>query len=148
MLFHRQPRSKFPSVSEHNRLHTLVLLPPFHLNKFLTRLRITFLEPDMSIFFVDKPHWEILLFQNLLGCMQSYSSPHSVRTSSRIDWKTHFLNMHTEIFYRCKIWQRQKFLLFQSLIGCIHLYSRPHFIWTSSWLDYETIFWTGIMRLL
>ena len=105
---------------------------------------------DMSTFFVDNPDQKHFLFHNLLVCIQSYSSPHSVWTSLWLDWKTLFVKLHTETFIGAKIDNDmstffvdntdQKLLLFQNLLGCIHSYASTHLIWTSSWLDRKTLF--------
>ena len=88
------------------------------------------------------------LFQNLLGCINSYSSPHSIWTSPWLDWKTIFVKLHTKSFMGVKFDNdmrtffiknpNQKFFLFQNLLGCIH--SSTYFIWTGSWLDRKTLF--------
>ena len=105
---------------------------------------------DMSTFFVDNHDQTIFLFQNLLGSIHSYSSPHFVWTSSWLDWKSLFLKLHTDTFLSAKFDNDmstvfvdnpdQKFFLFQKLLGCIHSYSSPHFIWTNSWLDWRKLF--------
>ena len=78
-FFRRKPTSKIPSVSEPTRMDTLELLPSFHLNKFITRLKNTFCEPayrqffsakfdnDMSTFFEATPNQKFLLLKKLLG---------------------------------------------------------------------------------
>ena len=103
----------------------------------------------MSNFFVDNPK-KHFLFQNLLGCIHSYSSPRFIWTSSRLDWKTLFVKLHTESFMSAKFDNDkspffvdktdQNFFLFQSLLGCIHSWCSPRFNWTSSWLDWKTLF--------
>ena len=103
----------------------------------------------MSNFFVDNPK-KHFLFQNLLGCIHSYSSPRFIWTSSRLDWKTFFVKLHTESFIGANFdndisnffvdYPELKFLLLQSLLGCKISYSRPHSIWTSPWLDWKTLF--------
>ena len=103
------------------------------------------------LLFVGKQVQKLLLFQNLIGCIHPYSSPHFVRTSSWLDWKTLFIKLRTDTFLSAKIGQRlehfisvdnpdQILLLFQNLVGCFHSYSCPHINWTSSWLDWETHF--------
>ena len=121
------------------------------------------LDNVMNIFFfIDIPDQKFFLFQNLLVCIHSYSSPHSIWTSLSHDWKTLFVKLHTETFigaifdndfcdfYRRKIWQRHEYflyrqprsitILFQNLLVCIHPYSSPQFIWTSPWFDWKTLF--------
>ena len=105
---------------------------------------------DMSTFFVDKPDKKFLPFKNLLGCQNSYSSPHSIWTSPGLDWRTHFVKLHTDTFLSAKFDNdmstffvdkpEKKFLLFKNLLGCIHSHSSPHFIWTIPWLDWRTLF--------
>ena len=91
-----------------------------------------------------------LLFQNLLGCIHSYSSHHFIWTSPWLDWKTLFVKLHTDTLLSAKFDNDmitffidkpdKKFLLFQHLLGCIHSYFSPHFVWTSPWLDWKTLF--------
>ena len=105
---------------------------------------------DMSTFFVDNPDQKFLLFQHLLGCILSYSSPHFIWTSPRLHWKTLFMKLHTDTLLSAKFDNDmstffvdnpdQKFLLFQHLLGCILSYSSPHFIWTSPRLHWKTLF--------
>ena len=143
-------------------MHTLLILTSFHLNKSLTRLKITFRETayrhplsakfdnDTSTFLVDNPDQKLLLLQNLLGCLHSYSSPLFIWASSRLHWKTLFVKLHTDTLLSTKFDndmstffadnRDQKFLLFQHLLGCRHSLSLPHSIWTSPWLDWKLLF--------
>ena len=114
----------------------------------------TFLGPkfdnDMSTFLVDNPNQQFLLFQRLLGCIHSYSSPQFIWTSPRLHWKTLFVKLHTDTLLSAKFNNDmstffvdnpdQKFVRFQHILGCIHSYSSPHSIWTSPWLDWKTLF--------
>ena len=114
-----------------------------------TLLSVKF-DNDMSTSLVDNPDEKILLLQNLLGCLHSYSSPHSIWTSPWLDWKTLFVKLHTDTLLSAKFDNDmstffvdnadQKFLLFQHLLGCILSYSSPHFIWTSPRLHWKTLF--------
>ena len=100
--------------------------------------------------FWDNPDQKFLLFQNLLGWVHSYCSPHFIWTSSWLDWKTLFVILHTDTFLIAKIDNDmiiffvndsdQKFFLFQYLLGNVHSYTTPHFIWLSSWPDWRTLF--------
>ena len=105
---------------------------------------------DMSTFFVDNSDQTFLLFKNLLGCIHSYSSPHSIWTSPWLNWKTLFVKLDTETSIGAKFDNDmstffvdnsdQTFLLFKNLLGCIHSYSSPHYSWTSPRLDWKTRF--------
>ena len=104
----------------------------------------------MSTFFVNNPDQKLLLFQNLLGCLHSYSSTHFIWRSLWLDWKTLFVKLHTETFIGSKFDNDlsnffsdnpdQQLLLLQHLLACTHSYSSPHFIWTSPWLELKTLF--------
>ena len=114
-FFPRQSRSKHFSLSEPTRIHTLLLRSSFHLNipwldwktlfaKLHTdTLLIAKLDNDMSTFFVDNPDKNFLLFQRLLGCIHSYSSPHFIFTSHWPDWKTLFVKLHTDTLLSAKL---------------------------------------------
>ena len=113
-------------------------------------------------FFYRQPRSKTILFQNILKCIQYYSSPHSIWTCPYLDWKVLLVKLHTEPFigtkfdndlwdyYSRKIWQRNeyflhrhprsKFFLFQSLLVCIHSYSSSHSIWTGFSHDWKTLF--------
>ena len=114
-----------------------------------TLLSVKF-DNDMSTFFVDNPDQKFLLFQHLLGCILSYSSPHFIWTSPRLHWKTLFMKLHTDTLLHAKFDNDmstflvdnpdQQFLLFRYLIGCLHSCSSPHFIWTSPRLHWKTLF--------
>ena len=105
---------------------------------------------DKSTFFVDNPYQKFFLSQHLLGCIHSYSSPHSIWTSPWLDWKTLFVKLDTETSIGAKVDNDmstffvdnsdQTFLLFKNLLGCIHSYSSPHSSWTSPRLDWKTRF--------
>ena len=102
---------------------------------------------DMSSFFVNNSEQELLLFEKLLGCIDSYSGPHSIWTCPWLAWKTLFVKLHTEIFWAqilATTWvifskTPQNFFLFQNLIGCIYSYSNPSSIWTCPWLDWKSL---------
>ena len=144
-------------------INTLLLLPSFHLNKSLTRLKNTFRETAYQhsferknltmtwvLFILDNPDQIFVLLQNLLWCIHSFSCPHSIWTNPWLDWKTLFVKLHTDTLLNAKFDNDmstffvdnpdQKFLLLQNLLGCIHFYSCPHSIWTSPWLDWKTLF--------
>ena len=57
---------------------------------------------DMSTFSVDNTNEKLLVFQNQLGCMHSYSSPHSNWKILWLDWKTLFVKLHTDTFLSAK----------------------------------------------
>ena len=105
---------------------------------------------NMGTFLVDNPDQYFLLFQHLLGCIHSYSSPHSIWTSISLYWKTLFVKLHTDTILSAKFDNDistffvdnpyKKFFLLQHLLGCIHSYSSPHSIWTSPGLDWKTLF--------
>ena len=113
--------------------------------------------------FHRQPRSKTILFQNLLVCIHSYSSPHSIWKSPWLDWKTPFVKLHTEPFigahfdndlwdyYRRKIWQQHEYFfhrhprskilsVFENLLVCIHSYSGPHSIWRGPWLDWKFLF--------
>ena len=102
------------------------------------------------LFSVDNPDQKFLLFQNLLGCKHSHSSPHFIWTGPWPDLKTIFVKLHTDTLLSAKFDNdmsnffvynlNQKYLLFQNLLECIHSYSSPHLIWTSPWLHWKTLF--------
>ena len=60
----------------------------------------------LSTLFVDNQDQKLFVFQNLLGCIHSYSSPHSIWPSPWPDWKILFVKLHTKTFIGNKIWQR------------------------------------------
>ena len=117
-------------------MHTLLLLPSFHLNMSLTRLKNTFRETANQhsferknltmtwvLFNLDNPDQIFVLLQNLLWCIHSFSCPHSIWTSPWLDWKTLFVKLHTDTLLNAKFDNDmstffvdnpdQKFLLFQ-----------------------------------
>ena len=53
-------------------------------------------DKDIRNLFVDNPDKKFLLFQNILGCIHSYSSTHFNWTSSWLDRKTLFVKLHTD----------------------------------------------------
>ena len=57
---------------------------------------------DISTFFLDNPDQKFCLFQNLLRCMHSHSSPHFIWTRIWLDWKTLFVKLHIETFIGAK----------------------------------------------
>ena len=57
---------------------------------------------DLSTLFVDNQDQKLFVFQNLLGCIHSYSSPHSIWPSPWPDWKTLFVKLHSEAFIGAK----------------------------------------------
>ena len=132
------------------------------MNKSLTRLKKTFHETSYrdfyrrqiwqrhEYFFVEDPYQNFIQFQNLIGSVHSYSSPHSIRTSPWQDWKALFVKLHTETFLGANFDNDmstffvdnpdQKLLLRLNLLECILSYSSPQSIWTSPWLDCKTLF--------
>ena len=73
------------------------LFVKLHANTFLSAK----FDIDMSTFFVDKPEKKFLLFKNfknLLGYRHSHSSPHFIWTFPWLDWRTLFVELHTDIF--------------------------------------------------
>ena len=90
---------------------TLLLRTSTHLNKSLTRLKITFhktaqeyflsskFDNVLSTFFVDDLCQILSLFQNLPGLWHSYLGPQSIWTSPWQDWKSLFIKLHKSIFW-------------------------------------------------
>ena len=134
------------SIWTRPRLHWKTLFMKLHTDTLLSAK----FDNDISTFFVDNPDQLFVLFQHPLGCIHFYSSPHSIWTSTWLDWETLFVKLRTETFIGAKFDKDmstflvdnpdQKFLLLQNLLGCLHSYSRPHSIWTSPWLDWKTLF--------
>ena len=128
------------------KLHTNTFLNAnfdIDINKFFCRTpRANFFRRQLR----SKPH----LFQKLRRCKHSYSSPHSIRISTWLDWKKKFHETAYRHFFERKIWQRheyfllvkqdQNFLMFQNQLRCINSYSSPQFIWTSPWPDWKALF--------
>ena len=161
-FFRRQPRSKIPSDSKLLVSINSYSSPPSVWTSswlgwkslFLKLQTDTFLsakfDNDMSTVFVDNPDQKFFLFQKLLGCIHSYSSPHFIWTNSWLDWKIIFVKLHTETFIHAKFDNDmstfyvdnhdQTIFLFQNLLVCIHSYASAHFIWTNSCLDWKTVF--------
>ena len=140
---------------------TLLLRTSTHLNKSLTRLKITFHETAqeyflsskfdnvLSTFFVDDLYQILSLFQNLLGLWQSYLGPQPIRTSPWQDWKSLFIKLHKSISLSSKFDnvlstffvddQYQILSLFQNLLGLWHSYLGPQSIWASPWQDWKSL---------
>ena len=90
---------------------TLLLRTSTHLNKSLTRLKITFhktaqeyflsskFDNVLSTFFVDDLCQILSLFQNLPGLWHSYLGPQSIWTSPWQDWKSLLMKLHKSIFW-------------------------------------------------
>ena len=105
---------------------------------------------DVKTFFVDNPDQKFVLFQNILGCVHFYFSPHFIWTSSWLDWRILFVNLHTDTFLSEKFDNNiskffldnsdENFFLFQCLLWSLYSYSSPRFIWTSYWVDWRTFF--------
>ena len=120
---------------------TLLLRTSTHLNKSLTRLKITFHETAqeyflsskfdnvLSTFFVDNLYQILSLFQNLLGLWHSYLGPQPIWTSSWQDWKWLFMKLHKSIF-QLEIWQRVKYFFRRWPISNIISVSEPTSIMT------------------
>ena len=121
----------------------MTLLPrtSTHLNKSLTRLRITFHETAQeyflsskfdnvsSTFFVDDIYQILSLFQNLLELWHSYLGPQPIWTSPWQDWKLLFMKLHTSIF-ELEIWQRVKYFFRRWPLSNIISVSKPTRIMT------------------
>ena len=56
----------------------------------------------ISTFFLDNPDQKFLLFQHLLACIHSYSSPHFIWTCPWLDLKTFFVKLHTDTLLSAK----------------------------------------------
>ena len=112
-IFRRWPISNIISVSELTGIMTLLHRTPTHLNKSLTRLKITFHETEqeyflkskldnvLSIFFVDDLYQILSLFQNLIGLWHYYLGPQPIWTSPWQERKTLFhepAKLHKSIF--------------------------------------------------
>ena len=119
---------------------TLLLRTSTHLNKSLTRLKITFHETAqeyflsskfdvLSTFFVDDLYQILSLFQNLLGLWHSYLGPQPIWTSPWQDWKWLFMKLHKSIF-QLEIWQRVKYFFRRWPISNIISVSEPTSIMT------------------
>ena len=156
-FFRRQPGSKVFSISEPTEEHALLFIwtsawldwkTPFvilHADKFL---RAKF-DNDINTFFVDNPDQKFVLFQNLLGCVHSYSSLHLFWTIPWLDWRTLFVGLHTDTFLSAKFGNDlstffvdkpdKKFLTFKNLLGWIHSHSSPKLIRTTLGLDWRTV---------
>ena len=85
---------------------------------------------DMSSFFEDEPEKKFLLFKNLLGCIHSHSKPHFIWANPWLDWRTLFVQLHTDNFLSAKFGNNlskffvdnpdQKFFPFQNLLRRNH----------------------------
>ena len=140
-FFRRSPISDIISASEPTRIITLLLRPSIHLNKSLTRLKVTFHETAQeyflsskfdnvsSTFFVDHLYPILSLHQNLLGLWHPYLDPQSIWTSPWLDWKALFMKLHKSIF-ELEIWQRAKYFFRRSPIFDIISASEPTRIMT------------------
>ena len=101
-------------------------------------------------FFYRQTRSKTILSQNLLVCIHSYSSPHSIWISLWFDWKTLFLKLHIETFIGDKIWQqheysfrrqpRSKIPCVSEPASCLHFYSSPHFLTRLKNIFCETAF--------
>ena len=110
-FFRRWPISNIISYSEPTRVMTLLLRTSTHLNKSLTRLKITFHETAqeyflsskfdivLSTFFVDDLYQILSMFQNLLGLWHSYIGPQPIWTSPWRDWKSLFMKLQKRILW-------------------------------------------------
>ena len=161
-IFRRWPISIIISVSELTRIMTLLLRTLTHLNKSLTRLKITFHETAqeyflsskfdnvLSTFFVDDLYQIIPLFQNLLVLWHSYLGPQPIWTSPWQNWKSLFMKLHKSIFLSSKFDNvlitffvddlYQILSLFQNLLGLRHSHLGPQPIWTSPWQEWKSLF--------
>ena len=74
------------------------LLVKLHSDTFLSAK----FDNDLSNFFVDKPEKKFLMFKNLQGWIHSHPSPHFIRTTPRLDWKTPFVMLHNDNFLGAK----------------------------------------------
>ena len=122
-IFRRWPISNIISVSEPTRIMKLLPRTSTHLNKSLTRLKITFHETEqeyflsskfenvLSTFFVDDLYQKLSLFQNLRGLWHYYLGPQPIWTSLWQEWKSLFMNLQncTRVFFEIEIWQRVKY---------------------------------------
>ena len=152
-FFRRRPISNINSVSEPTRIMTLLIRTSTHLNKSLTRLKITFHETAqeyflsskfdnvLSTFFVDDLYQILSLFQNLIGLLHSYLGPQPIWTSSwnctRVFLSSKFDNVLSTFFVDDLY---QILSLFQNLLGLWHSYLGPQPIWTSPWQDWKSLF--------
>ena len=110
-FFRRWPLSIIISVSDSSKIMTLLLRTSTHLNKSLTRLKITFHETAqeyflsskfdnvLSTFFVDDLYQLLSLFQIPVGLWHSYLGAQTIWTSPWQDWKSLFIKLHKSIFW-------------------------------------------------
>ena len=138
-FFRRWPISNIISVSEPTRIMTLRLTTSTHLNKSLTRLKITFLETAqeyfssskfanvLSTFFVDDLYQILSLFLSLLRLWHSDLEPQPIWTSPWQDWKSLFMKLQncTGVFFELEIWQRVKYFFLRWPISKIISFSEP-----------------------
>ena len=140
-FFRRRLISNINSVSEPTRIMTLLLRTSTHLNKSLTRLKITFHETAqeyflsskfdnvLSTFFVDDLYQILSLFQNLIGLWHSYLGHQPIWTSPWQDWKSFFMKLLKSVF-ELEIWQRVKYFFRRRPISNITCVSEPTRIMT------------------
>ena len=119
-FFRRWPLSNIISVSEPTRILTLLFRTSTHLNKSLTRLKITlhktaqecFLSSKfdnvLSTFSVDDLYEILSLFQSLLGLWHSYLGAQPIWTNPWQDWKSIFLKQ-PRVFFELEISLRAKY---------------------------------------
>ena len=161
-LFRRPSRLKNLSVSEPNRIITVLRRPSIQLKKSFTRLKIAFDETAqeyflsskfdnvLSNFFVDLQDGKISLFQNLLELSNSLEDPLFIWESPSLDWISLFIKMHKSILiFELKIWRVNYFFrrtldgklaLFHILLGLSNSLVDPHFNWESPSLDWTSLF--------
>ena len=143
-IFRRWPISNIISVSEPTRIMTLILGNSTHLNKSLTKLKITFHETTqeyflsskfdnvLSTFFVDDLYQKLSLFQSLRRLWQYYVGPQPIWTSPWQEWISLFMNLQncTRVFFEIEIWQRVKYFFRRWPISNIISVSEPTRIMT------------------
>ena len=140
-FFRRWPITYIISVSEPTKIMALLLRTSTHLNKSLTRLKITshetaqeyFLSSKFDIvfvtFFVDDLYQILSLFQNLLELWHSDLGPQPIWTRPWQDWKSLFMKLH-RVFFELEIWQRAKYFFRRWPISNIISISEPTRIMT------------------
>ena len=164
-FFRRQPDPNFPLFQNllghfhsYSVLHFLWTSSWLDWITLFVKLRTeTFIraiiDNNMITFFVENPDKKLFLFQNLLGWIHTYFSPHSIWTCPWLDLKLIFVKLHTYTFLSAKFCNDLitffvffvdkkdiNFLLIQNLLGCIHSYSSPNCVSLSSWHDWKTLF--------
>ena len=93
-----QPYSYTHFIWTSSWLDWKTLFAKLHTDTFLSA---TF-DNDKSSFFVDNRDRKIRLFKNLIGWIHKYYCPNSIWTSSWLDWKTLFVNVHTKTYIGAK----------------------------------------------